>query len=79
MKHKDVPLISFTGGTKTAHQIIVDSAPYYKKLSLELGGKNPNIIFADADLSQAVPTRYVCLKGKPFIVHSKSDICTIRE
>ena len=43
-------------GTKTAHAIIVDSAPFYKKLSLELGGKNPNIIFDDADLSQAVPT-----------------------
>jgi len=56
VKHPDVPLISFTGGTKTAHAIIVDSAPFYKKLSLELGGKNPNIIFDDADLSQAVPT-----------------------
>jgi len=56
VQHPDVPLISFTGGTKTAHAIIVDSAPFYKKLSLELGGKNPNIIFDDADLSQAVPT-----------------------
>jgi aminomuconate-semialdehyde/2-hydroxymuconate-6-semialdehyde dehydrogenase len=59
VKHKDVPLISFTGGTKTAQHIITDSAPQYKKLGLELGGKNPNIIFDDADLTQAVPTRFV--------------------
>ncbi|KAL6077357.1 Aldehyde dehydrogenase 8 member A1 [Balamuthia mandrillaris] len=56
VRHPDVPLISFTGGTATAEQIIKDSAPHYKKLSLELGGKNPNIIFADADLTQCVPT-----------------------
>lgn len=56
VRHKDVPLISFTGGTKTAQHIITDSAPQYKKLGLELGGKNPNIIFDDADLTQAVPT-----------------------
>jgi len=56
VRHKDVPIISFTGGTLTAQRIITDSARHYKKLSLELGGKNPNIIFDDADLSQAVPT-----------------------
>jgi len=56
VSHPKVPLISFTGGTKTGEQIIKLCAPHYKKMSLELGGKNPNIIFADADLSKAVPT-----------------------
>ena len=53
-KHPKVPVISFTGGTKTAESIIRNSAPEFKKLSLELGGKNPNIIFADADLDACV-------------------------
>lgn len=47
VQHPDVPLISFTGGTATAEHIIRDSAPHYKKLYLELGGKNPNIIFVN--------------------------------
>lgn len=48
--HPDVPLISFTGGTATAKHIIQDSAPHFKKLSLELGGKNAFLVFADCDL-----------------------------
>eukprot|EP01112_Ceratiomyxa_fruticulosa_P016333 TRINITY_DN4917_c0_g1_i3.p1 TRINITY_DN4917_c0_g1~~TRINITY_DN4917_c0_g1_i3.p1 ORF type:complete len:485 (-),score=98.56 TRINITY_DN4917_c0_g1_i3:56-1510(-) len=51
-----VPLISFTGGTKTGEQVIKSSAPLYKKLSLELGGKNPNIIFEDAKLEDCLAT-----------------------
>ena len=47
--HKDIPAISFTGGTKTGAEIARTAAPMFKKLSLELGGKNPNIIFADCD------------------------------
>lgn len=54
--HPDVPLISFTGSTATAQRITERSAPYCKKLSLELGGKNPAIIFADADLEQCIET-----------------------
>ncbi|XP_072189264.1 2-aminomuconic semialdehyde dehydrogenase isoform X2 [Excalfactoria chinensis] len=54
--HPDVPLISFTGSTLTAQRIMEKSAPHCKKLSLELGGKNPAIIFDDADLSQCIPT-----------------------
>jgi len=54
--HPKIPLISFTGGTATGKHIITSSAPFYKRLSLELGGKNPNIIFADANLDQCVPT-----------------------
>lgn len=49
-----VKAISFTGGTATGAQIARSAAPRFKKLSLELGGKNPNIIFADADFERAV-------------------------
>lgn len=52
----DVPLISFTGGTKTGAQIASIAAPMFKKLSLELGGKNPNIIFADCDYDKMLST-----------------------
>ncbi|XP_018412442.1 PREDICTED: aldehyde dehydrogenase family 8 member A1 isoform X3 [Nanorana parkeri] len=54
--HPDVPLISFTGSTVTAQRIIEKSAPYCKKLSLELGGKNPAIIFEDANLEDCINT-----------------------
>ena len=50
--HKDVKAISFTGGTKTGEEIARVAAPMFKKLSLELGGKNPNIIFADCNYDQ---------------------------
>ncbi|KAM7119196.1 2-aminomuconic semialdehyde dehydrogenase isoform 2-T2 [Ciconia maguari] len=54
--HPDVPLISFTGSTVTAQRITEKSAPHCKRLSLELGGKNPAIVFDDADLTQCIPT-----------------------
>lgn len=54
--HPDIPAISFTGGTVTGKKITSSAGPMLKKLSLELGGKNPNIIFADADFEQAVTT-----------------------
>ena len=56
VEHRDVPAISFTGGTVTGTRVAATAAPMFKKLSLELGGKNPNVIFADADLEQAIPT-----------------------
>lgn len=55
-EHPDVPLISFTGGTVTGAKVAAAAAPMFKKLSLELGGKNPNVIFADADLDDAIAT-----------------------
>jgi aminomuconate-semialdehyde/2-hydroxymuconate-6-semialdehyde dehydrogenase len=55
-EHPDVPLISFTGGTVTGAKVASAAAPLFKKLSLELGGKNPNVIFADADLDEAIAT-----------------------
>ena len=54
--HIDTPIISFTGGTVTGKHIATVTAPMFKKVSLELGGKNPNIIFADADFDKAVST-----------------------
>ena len=52
--HPKVPIISFTGGTKTGKKIASYTSPMFKKLSLELGGKNPNIIFEDAEFDSAV-------------------------
>ncbi len=55
-KHPDIPAISFTGGTSTGQTIARTAAPMFKKLSLELGGKNPNIIFADCDFDEMLKT-----------------------
>lgn len=56
VEHPKIKAISFTGGTSTGKQIASVAGPMFKKISLELGGKNPNIIFADADLEKAVKT-----------------------
>lgn len=53
-EHPGVKAISFTGGTETGKTIARVAAPMFKKLSLELGGKNPNIIFADCDFKDAL-------------------------
>ncbi len=52
--HPKIGTISFTGGTVTGKKVAETCAPMFKKVSLELGGKNPNIIFADADLEAAI-------------------------
>src|SRR5437868_2036542 len=52
--HPRINTISFTGGTVTGRKVAETCAPLFKKVSLELGGKNPNIIFADADLDAAI-------------------------
>ncbi|MCR9289708.1 MAG: aldehyde dehydrogenase [Bacteroidetes bacterium] len=52
IEHPKVKAISFTGGTETGKKIAQIAAPMFKKLSLELGGKNPNIIFEDCDFDQ---------------------------
>lgn len=56
IEHPEIKAISFTGGTVTGKTIAATAAPMFKKLSLELGGKNPNIIFADCDFEKAVST-----------------------
>ena len=54
--HADVPTISFTGGTATGEAIAGATAPLFKRLALEMGGKNPTLVFADADMDEAIPT-----------------------
>ena len=56
VEHPGIKAISFTGGTATGRHLAATAAPLFKKLSLELGGKNPNLIFADCDLAAAVAT-----------------------
>ncbi|HEY3063713.1 MAG TPA: aldehyde dehydrogenase [Chloroflexota bacterium] len=53
-EHPDVDLISFTGSTATGRAIAMSAAPTLKRLSLEMGGKSPNLVFADCDLDLAV-------------------------
>ena len=55
-EHPSINTISFTGGTATGGDIARRAGPTFKKVALELGGKNPNVIFADADLDAAVDT-----------------------
>ena len=56
VEHPDTQVISFTGGTETGKAISKVAAPMFKKLSLELGGKNANVIFNDCDFDEAVKT-----------------------
>lgn len=56
VSHTDIPIISFTGGTATGRHIASVAAPMFKKMSLELGGKNPNIIFDDCNFENALRT-----------------------
>ena len=56
VKHKKIKAVSFTGGTKTGEYLARTAAPMFKKLSLELGGKNPVIIFDDCDFEEMLST-----------------------
>ncbi len=80
VRHPDVDKIAFTGERATATTIKREAAPSMKRLSFELGGKNPNIIFDDADLEQAVEGAYGaiflnvgqnCCAGSRAFVHEK--------
>jgi aminomuconate-semialdehyde/2-hydroxymuconate-6-semialdehyde dehydrogenase len=77
VSHPDVPIISFTGGTVTGERINKIAASSFKKISLELGGKNPNVIFSDCDFEQMIKTTLkssfsnqgqICLCGSRIIV-----------
>lgn len=77
VKHPKIKAISFTGGTKTGEYIARTAAPMFKKLSLELGGKNPTIIFDDCDfedtLSNTIRSSFanqgqICLCGSRIFV-----------
>ncbi|WP_110588457.1 5-carboxymethyl-2-hydroxymuconate semialdehyde dehydrogenase [Microbacterium suaedae] len=78
VKHPDVPLISFTGESKTGELIFANAAPYLKGLSMELGGKSPAIVFDDADLDAAIDATIFgvfslngerCTAGSRILVH----------
>lgn len=77
VEHPDVKAISFTGGTATGASIARSAAPMFKKLTLELGGKNPNVIFADCDYDKMLDTTVrssfrnqgqICLCGSRILV-----------
>ncbi|MDH4090920.1 MAG: aldehyde dehydrogenase [Cyclobacteriaceae bacterium] len=77
IEHPDISAISFTGGTATGKKVALTAAPMFKKLSLEMGGKNPNIIFADCDFEKAMSTSIqssftnqgeICLCGSRILV-----------
>ena len=78
LEHEGIKAISFPGGTATGRHVAATAAPMFKKLSLELGGKNATIILDDADLNQAVQgairagftnSGQVCLCGSRILVH----------
>ncbi|MBN8674650.1 MAG: aldehyde dehydrogenase [Chitinophagales bacterium] len=77
VKHPDIKAISFTGSTRAGERIASLAAPKFKKLSLELGGKNPNIIFADCDWEKMMKTTMqssfsnqgeICLCGSRILI-----------
>lgn len=79
VEHPHIKAISFTGGTDTGKTIARIAAPMFKKLSLELGGKNPNIIFADCDYEKMLSTTLkssfsnqgqICLCGSRIFVEA---------
>lgn len=79
IEHPEIKAISFTGGTSTGAHIAKVAAPMFKKLSLELGGKNPNIIFADCDYDNMLETTVrssfanqgqICLCGSRIFVEA---------
>jgi len=80
VEHPEIKAISFTGGTKTGEHLARTAAPMFKKLSLELGGKNPNLIFADCDFEETVKTSVraafanqgqICLCGSRIFIERK--------
>ena len=77
VKHPEIKAISFTGSTRAGERIASIAAPMFKKLSLELGGKNPNIIFADCDWDKMMKTTIrssfsnqgqICLCGSRILI-----------
>lgn len=77
--HRDVAKVAFTGGTQTGRAIYQKAAQSIKKVSLELGGKSPNIVFADANIEQAVKgvisgifaaTGQTCIAGSRLLVQA---------
>lgn len=74
LESKDVRLITFTGSTQVGKYLMTESAKHVKKLSLELGGHAPSIVFEDADIDKAVPL----VLGSKFRNNGQTCICTNR-
>lgn len=79
VKHPGIKAISFTGSTRAGKEIAAIAAPMFKKVSLELGGKNPNIIFADCNWDKMMRTTIqssfanqgqICLCGSRILVEA---------
>lgn len=79
VSHPHIKAISFTGSTRAGADIAAKAAPMFKKISLELGGKNPNIIFADCDWKKMMATTVqssfsnqgqICLCGSRILVEA---------
>lgn len=77
VEHPNVKAVSFTGGTASGSKVAATAAPVFKKLSLELGGKNPTLVFADSDFDKTVQgvaraafenTGQICLCGSRILV-----------
>ena len=80
IEHPDVPTITFTGGTQTGARIAATAGPMFKRMSLELGGKNPLIVCEDADIEAAMPTIVrACFQNSGQICTCASRILVHRE
>jgi aminomuconate-semialdehyde/2-hydroxymuconate-6-semialdehyde dehydrogenase len=80
VRDPDVDLVTFTGESRTGEAIMQAAAPTLKRLSFEMGGKSPNLVFADADLDKAIPATIrgifgnqgeVCLAGSRLLVERR--------
>ena len=78
VSHQDVDKVAFTGSTETGKQVMKDAADHIAKISLELGGKSPNIVFDDADMEAVAngvvsgifaATGQTCIAGSRLLVH----------
>jgi aldehyde dehydrogenase (NAD+) len=81
VRHPDVDKVAFTGSTETGIAIMKDAADHLAKVSLELGGKSPNIVFDDADLEASnngvvagifAATGQTCMAGSRLLVQQKA-------
>src|SRR6059036_3110358 len=87
-RHAEIPTLSFTGSTVAGADIAKNAAPLFKKVALEMGGKNPNVVFADCDLDEAVAASLkasftnqgeICLSGSRIFVEQEIYTAFVEE